>query len=135
MRILWAAVGLAAWSSAAPAASIMVRSTSDDAVGQSIVYNLRNEIAGSALHKVVYNPEDAGFIISVITLKLDDGRSVYSATLLVPPFDGKGFDYYLTGVVGYCGSSVTKSCGSGILSSFDKDIADVVSAVAKAAKK
>jgi hypothetical protein len=136
MKLILAAVGLFGWSSASSAATIMVQATSNDSVGQSIVYNLRNEIARSALHTVVYDKKDAGFVINIITLKQDDGRSsVYAASLLMPPFDNKGFDYYITGVVGVCGSSVTKDCGPSILASFDSDISEIVAAFTKGVKK
>jgi hypothetical protein len=135
MRAIIAA-GLIFASHPAPAASIFIESTSTDPVGQSIIYNLRNEIARSSIHKVVYSRNDAGFVINVITLKQHDGASsVYSATLLMPPFDNQGLDYYITGIVGFCGSSVTRDCGSGILASFDNDIAQVVSAMQSIFKK
>ena len=51
----------------AAAANIMVTSTSDDTVGQSIVYNLRNQVNRSSLHKLVYTREDAGFTPEMIS--------------------------------------------------------------------
>jgi len=122
-------------STIASSASIMVTSTSEDTVGQSIVYNLRNKIAQSSLHKIVYTREQAGFIIAIVTLKQDDGSAAYSAVLLMPPFDKKGFDYYVTSIVGYCGSNVTERCGANILASFDQDMTDISTAVQETIKK
>lgn len=122
-------------SSTSAAATIMVESKSDDTVGQSIVYNLRNKIASSSIHKLVYNKDDAGFVISIVTLPESDGRSVYSAVLSIPPFDKKGLDYYVQNLVGYCGSGVTESCAGNILSGFDQDIARVSAVVLEALKK
>lgn len=136
-RFFKAAVAAAAAGCAtvSQAATIMVDSTSQDSVGQSIVYNLRNQIAKSSLHKIVYSKADAGFVISIVTLKETDGVSVYSAALLVPPFDKKGWDYYITSQVGYCGSTVTESCASRILSGFDQDMTDVSAAIMNVVKK
>jgi hypothetical protein len=120
----------------AAAASIQVTSTSEDTVGQSIVYNLRNKIAASSLHKVAYTRDTAGFVIVIVTLKDNNGRtSIYSASLLMPPFDKKGYDYFITSAVGTCGADVTEACAASILSTFDDEITEIVSAFTEAFKR
>jgi hypothetical protein len=84
---------------------------------------------------LVYTHDDAGFVINVVTLKENDGRSsAYAAVLLMPELDKKGFDYYVTSQVGMCGQSVTKSCAEGIMSSFDSNMTEIVSALSQALK-
>lgn len=122
-------------SYAADAATIMVESTSNDPVGQSIVYSLRNQIGASSIHKLVYSKDDAGFVIEVTTLKYEDGTTVYSAALLMPPFDKKGFNYFISDLVGYCGADVTDKCAKNILSGFDGDMAQIATAFRDAMQK
>lgn len=119
----------------ASAASILVESTSKDSVGQSLVYRLKNRIGASSIHKLVYGREDAGFVINIVTLENNNGRQTsYAAVLLMPPIDRKGFDYYVTSQVGFCGSDVTESCAEGILASFDDDISEISGAISQALK-
>ena len=122
-------------TTAAPAASLFVESTAKDHVGQNLVYQLKNKIGGSAIHKLVYGRDDAGFVINVITLEMQEGRQTsYSAVLLMPPVDGKGLDNYVTSQVGFCGADVTTRCAEGILAGFDDEISQIVEAVTAALK-
>jgi hypothetical protein len=124
-----------ACSAIAHAATIMIESKSDDTVGQNVVYNLRNQISRSSVHKLVYSRDDAGFVISIVTLPDSDGSTIYSAALLMPPFNKKGFDYYINGLVGSCGSRVVENCAANILSGFDDDMARIATAVRDAMQK
>jgi|SRR6185295_7462574 len=123
-------------ATAGSSATIMVVSTSSDTVGQSIVYNLRNQISRSSVYKVAYTRDDAGFVISVVTVPGVEGRTAaYSAVLTMPPLDKKGYDYYVTSVVGYCGSEATERCASNILSGFDGDMMEIIGEFSKLLKK
>jgi len=127
---------LVTFSAPAEAATVMVTSTADDTVGQSIVYSLRDQINRSSLYKVAYTREDSGFIIQIVTIPENDGRTAaYSAVLTMPPLDKKGFDYYITSVVGYCGADVTNTCASRILSSFDHPMSEMIGEMTKMFKK
>lgn len=128
-------VGLA-YTGQLHAATIMVDATSDDPVGQSLVYQLKDQINRSSMYKLVYTENEAGFVIHIVTIKESDGnQTAYSAVLSMPQLTKKGFNYYITNQVGFCGSSVTESCASRILSAFDAPMTDVVTAITEAVKK
>jgi len=118
------------------AATIMVDATSDDPVGQLLVYNLKDKINASSINKLVYTKDDAGFVINIVTIKENDGNdTAYAAVLSMPQLNKKGFDYYITSQVGFCGSSVTESCASKILAAFDQPMTDIATAISEAIKK
>lgn len=128
-------LSLLAPATAAEAANIMIQAKADDTVGQSIVYNLRNQIARSALHKLVYTRDDAGFIINIVTVAGTGGESAYSAVLIMPPLNGKGFDLFVNSFAGICGSAATEACAASILSGMDGEMAKVTSALMEVLKK
>ncbi|MGE5563421.1 MAG: hypothetical protein ACM3ZV_08930 [Bacillota bacterium] len=135
MKLSAAAIAIS-WSGVSSAASIMVSSTSDDAVGQSLIYYLKDDISRSSMHRLVYTEDDAAFVIRIVTLKENEGRSAaYAAVLTMPQIDKKGFNYYVSSQVGYCGADVTERCASDILAAFDQPISEVVSALTDAFKK
>ena len=122
-------------STSAAAATIMVQSTSDDTVGRSLVYELRNEITRSGRHSVVFTRDDAGFVINIVTLKDNEGRTtVYAASLLMPPFDKEGLSYFVTSIAGFCGANVTASCAKEVLGSFDTDMSKIAQTLSEALK-
>lgn len=118
------------------AASIYVKYSGDDAVGQQVIYQLREAISQSSRHKIVYNEADAGFTIHLVTVENTQNISTsYSAVLTMPPFNGSGFNYYITSVAGNCGRSRVRECGQNILADFDSEINQVVEAFSNATKK
>lgn len=122
--------------SAVHAASLMVSYTGDDTVGQGIAYSLREAVASSYQHKLVYTEEDAGFVIILVTVSDDDDAvASYSAVLTMPQLDHKGFRYFITSIAGNCGRQRVTSCGKNILSSFDKDIQEIVAVFARSIRK
>jgi hypothetical protein len=135
LRFLTFIIGVA-YAAQLQAATIMVDATSDDVVGQSLVYQLKDQINRSSMYKLVYSENDAGFVIHIVTIKESDGnQTAYSAVLSMPQLSKKGFNYYITNQVGFCGASVTESCASRILSGFDQPMTDVITGIAEALKK
>jgi hypothetical protein len=111
----------------AHAAKIYVEATTPDRLGRQIVYSLRNHIAASALHEIALSENEAGFVISIVTLDSgeDGNQSVYSAVLTIPPVDGQGFNWYVTNVVGICGANRVEACASYIMADFDARMAEI----------
>jgi hypothetical protein len=138
-RVFWIlaallSLAISAQASAAPA-KIFVEATTNDPIGQSIAYELREKINSSSLYTITYSRDEALFVISLVTIDAETGHtSAYSAALLMPPFNGKGFDYFITERVGYCGKDVVASCASGILSSFDGSMSEVIEGFRRALK-
>lgn len=128
---------LAIASTDASAATIFIDSTAKDTVGQSLVYQLRNKIASSSLHSIVYRQADAGFVIHLTTLHHEDRslQTVYSAVLTMPSLSDNDTEIYITSQTGYCGSDVIGKCADGILSGFDQSMSEIASAVTEALKK
>lgn len=138
-RLFWILTALlslatSAQVSAAPA-KIFVEATTNDSIGQAIAYDLREKINSSSLYTITYSRDEALFVISLVTTDAETGHTAaYSAALLMPPFDGKGFDYFITERVGYCGKDVSASCAAGILSSFDGAMSQVIEEFRKVLK-
>lgn len=123
------------YASGAGAASIMVEYSGEDIVGQRIAYDLREQISRSQRHKLVYSREQAGFVLRIVTVENTRNVSTsYAAALTMPPFDKKGYDYFITMFAGNCGSSRISECSLNILSGFDEEMNSIVSAMREALK-
>lgn len=112
-------------------ADIYVGVTSEDTVGQTLVYEIREKISKSQRHNLVSSPKDAAFKLSVVTLR-GDGQTVYSISLLMRNFQTEGFfDFFVTSWVGYCGSRAIESCAANIVAGVDTEIEPIVRAVSE----
>lgn len=118
------------------AATIYVEATGDDTVGRRLASELREKIARSAQHKMVYTREDAGFVIVLVTL--EDAKNLstaYSYALTMPQVDKKGFDYFMTSSVGVCGSDRVTTCAATIFAGADESISQFVSVLQRVFKE
>ena len=130
MRIILSVAALLLSTNTAFSAPIYVSHSGDDLVGQRLTYGLREAIAKSAQHRIVYAEKDAAFSIFLVTVKNgDDPVTSYSAVLTIPQPSGKGLNYYVTSVAGNCGSSRIPSCADNIMAMFDDDITSIIQAI------
>ena len=137
MRLFLLAFFVCAFSDACHAATIYIETTAKDNVGQALVYRLRNKIAASPLHKLVYTQKEAGFVIHLTTLNHDERsvQTVYSAVLTMPSLNGEESETYITSQTGYCGSDTIDKCSEGILSGFDEPMSEIERMVSETVKK
>lgn len=114
----------------ANSAPIYVSHSGDDTVGQKLAYNLRESIAKSAQHNLVYTKKDAAFSIVLITLKDNDApATIYSAVLTIPQNGGEGLSYFINSIAGHCGSAKTPACADDIIAMFDQEITTIFNIV------
>lgn len=120
----------------AHAADIYVDVTADDTAGRQFAYELRERVAQSARHNLVHSPDDAAFVLAIVTM--DDEKSystVYSATLTMQNFsDPDMFSYFIESWVGRCGASVMQSCAAKLSADVDAEIEPIVRAVSEVLK-
>jgi hypothetical protein len=95
--VLWPAIAIAAmWAAPATAAKIYVEVTSEDAVGQTLAYEMRERISRSQRHTLVNTPSEAAFKIAIVTIE-GEGQTIYSVALTMRNFENDGFfDYFVT---------------------------------------
>ena len=120
---------LISFASPAHGAAINVQSTSDDTVGSQLVYAIKNKIAQSAIHREVNTPDDAAFIVYIVTIKADEAESSTSYSMIITMKDFKyphGMPYYITNFVGNCGVAVIDSCASAAVARIDQNIQPII---------
>jgi hypothetical protein len=129
------AVCVGSW---AHAATIYVAATADDPVGQSFVYQLRENIAASHIHRLADTESDGAFTIQVVTLdpQKEGNQTIYSITLTMRDFtQNHGLSYFITNWVGVCGQTVVAGCAKNLTAAIDGAIQPIAAMLMDAAKK
>jgi hypothetical protein len=141
-RYMWALVLVAIMlvSEAASAADkkipIYLQLTTNDTVGTTFGYTLREQLKASQSYEVVLRQADALFVIGVVSMgSSESGRAsdptdtVTSIVLLVNNADG--YDYFLDQWVMRIGRERTAVMATDIIAAIDKDVQEVVRAALK----
>jgi len=114
---LVACVGAYAADSGMP---VYVAGTADDAVGERLVYAVKETIRKSGGLSLQASTQDAFLAVNMVTLDPDDNgsRTVYSFVLTSADSDESHFDYELS-FVGVCGTDRVVQCAERIVASVD----------------
>jgi len=110
---------------------VEVSATSDDVVGQRLVYNIREVVAGSKTLTNQFDDDEMRLRIVVVTVNPQDGGSQYStiySAVFVVHRPGRGLPLYLTSYVGTCGQQRVRECAEGVVSIAAKEGEDIMKA-------
>ena len=119
-------------SAVAETAGVFVGATADDDVGKALVVEVKNSIRSNPAFHLEYLESASLYKIMIVTIDPDSKYSnsgtqtVYSTTLLAN--SGEYFDYYLTSLVGHCGSEVVESCAQKMVRSLSIQHEELVEA-------
>ena len=123
--LLPAILGHAAAQEAPVKAAVYVQATAEDAVGRTLVYEVREAVRRSSGLALADRELDARFILRIVTIDPDSSRSpgistVYSAVYTRRTLHETPVDMYLTNTVGTCGSSRVESCARRMTATLDE---------------
>ena len=106
-------------------AAVYVQSTSEDSVGRTLVYEIREAVRRSSGFTLVASSADARFVLRIVTLNPDNDSTrsvstVYSAVYTLNTLHETPVEMYLTSVVGTCGTSRVANCARSLTATLDE---------------
>ncbi len=107
--------------------SVEFRHTGDDAVGTRLAYNVREEIRDSKSMNLTYDDDKVRMQLILVTLEPGNSNSystVYSATWVWNNPE-QPFPFYITSVVGTCGTSRVSEVAQDLVAQTDKHLNDL----------
>jgi hypothetical protein len=132
--LVWSAVALADSK-----VSIYLTTSTPDAVGQRVVYALRESIARSNRYSLAYRDDDSLFQFRVVTLdptSQNTGQStVYSIVLTGSRIGEPSIKVYLDNIVGVCGGNRVESCANSIMSAADSTMTPLLEYILKSVQQ
>jgi hypothetical protein len=109
--------------------NIIISTTSEDAVGRQLVFQVRDKIAKSGQLQLG-TKGDRGLNVHIVTLDPDnDGaqtNTIYSFVLTIP---GENLPLYLTNYVGVCGKTRTESCADTLFGAIGEQLEEIRAAL------
>jgi hypothetical protein len=124
--LLW--VGLAGGAKASPPMPIYIDSTSNDSVGQTLSYAIRERVRRSASMALAAQDRDAKIVLRIVTIDPDQGANsaqnmtVYSATITMWSAHNFPLEVYLNSRVGLCGAQRIEQCALRITAQLDEEV-------------
>lgn|SRR6185312_15155403 len=110
LLVLWAASALA---QNRPVPAVEIQAQADDPVGESLAYNLREQVAASNLMRPS-NGTESRYVVHLVTMdSSSSGHSTeYSYAI---SYVSKNKDTYIGNTVGVCGATRVAACATSVL--------------------
>jgi hypothetical protein len=124
-----AVILLASTSSAWAEMLVEINSTSNDTVGQRLVYYLKEGIRSSSSLGISFDQKQARLQVNVVTLDQDTripGYSTVYSVVILWNNPEKPFPFYLNQLVGYCGSGRVRECADGLVANVSEQADNII---------
>lgn len=103
---------------------VYVQATAPDAVGNRLVYAIREGIRRSSAMRLVDREQDGFLSLRIVTLDPDESsssslRTVYSIVWITKTLHEPPVSMYLTNSVGVCGANMVLQCADNLVADTD----------------
>ena len=125
------ALGYPRMAAASEKIPVYINSTTEDTIGTTWVYNLREQLKASQTYEVVVKQSDAIFTINAVSQEDDKNISTMLAVVLTLQSDKPGWTYYVTQWVISCGRERIAQSVQNTIAAVDKQVNDFIKALQK----
>ena len=97
---------------------VEIKSTTPDSVGQRLVFALKESIRSSTSLGISFDQSKPRMQVNIVTLDqntTDSGYSTAYAMVILWNNPAAPFPFYLTHIVGYCGTSRVRECADNLI--------------------